>query len=218
MELTCSLNVLKDTGTCPAGPSFGTLTLEELSGVDAGKVKVTLDLGFGANDQKFRDLMLNYTGPANTLSDTDAGNAILLSANAFSIPPYGGLFDIGVSGGQGWSATTTGPYSTILSGTSPLSVANFTTKDSLGNLYAAVHIQGIGSSDGGDCDGSGEKDPCVPGMPGEGSLKIGAFVLNDPNVTEVPEPATGLLLGAGLLAVGAALRRRYGRRGATPAR
>jgi len=75
-----------------------------------------------------------------------------------------------------------------LSGNAPLSTADFAVLDSLGNLYAALHIQNIGSAKGGNCDGTGNP-ACVPGMNGPGSLKIGA-----PEIT-VPEPSTIILLG-----------------------
>lgn len=189
LDLTCTLNGLKANGTCSAGPSFGTVTLEDLSGVDAGKVEVTVDLGF-PNTQKFRDLILNYSGTATSISATDGGNPLLLDDNGYSINPYDGLFDLGGTESQGWHATTSGAYSTVLSGNAPLSTADFATLDSLGNLYAAIHIQAIGSASGGNCDGAGNPAACVPGMEGTGSLKIGA-----PDITIIPEPATVILLG-----------------------
>jgi hypothetical protein len=194
-DLTCSLNTLNSSGSCSPGPSFGTVTLEDLTGVDAGKVEVTVDLGFPST-QKFRDLMLNYSGAATTITDSDSGNTVVLNSDNYSISPYGGEFDLGATGGQGWNKTTSGPYSTVLSGNAPLSAADFVTLDSLGNLYAALHIQAIGSASGGNCDGTGNP-ACVPGMPGSGSLKIGA-----PDVV-VPEPTSMCIVGiAAALAVG----------------
>ena len=188
LDLTCSLNVLSSSGACSPGPSFGTVSLEDLTGVDAGKVEVTVDLGFPST-QKFRDLILNYAGAATSISSSDGSNPVLLSNNAYSITPYNGLFDLGGTGSQGVNATTSGPYSAVLSGNAPLSAADFIELDSLGNLYAAVHSQNIGSATGGNCDGAGNPAACVPGMPGTGSLKIGA-----PDVRIVPEPATFVLL------------------------
>lgn len=191
LDLTCSLNVLSG-GSCGAGPSFGTITLEDLSGVDAGKVKVTVDLGF-TGTQKFRDLILNFSGAATSITDNDPGNAVFLSNNNtnFKINPYNGLFDVGATDQQNWNATTSGPYSTVLSGNAPLSTSDFLSLDSLGNLYAAIHIQDIGSATGGNCDGEGNP-ACVPGMNGPGSLKIGA-----PTFSVVPEPTTTMLLVIG---------------------
>lgn len=188
LALTCSLNTLDSSGSCGAGPSFGTITLKDLSGVDAGKVEVTIDLGFPST-QKFRDLMLNFAGAATTITDSDSGNTVVLNSNSYSISPYNGDFDLGGTGAQGWNATTAGPYSTVLSGNAPLSTTDFSTLDSLGNLYAAVHILDIGSATGENCDGTGNP-ACVPGMNGPGSLKIGA-----PRFVTVPEPSALSLLG-----------------------
>ncbi len=201
-DFTCSLNTLGGGG-CSAGPSFGTITFEDLTGPDAGKVKITVDLGFDddGETQKFRDLMLNYAGAATSITDDDAGNTVFLSANSGSISPYGGLFDVDGTGGQGWSdGPRTGPYMTVLSGNIALSAIDFATTDSLGNLVAAIHIQDIGNINGGDCDGSGDKPACAPGLNGPGSLKIGA------TLTELPAPAPMALLGMGI--GGLAARRR----------
>jgi hypothetical protein len=177
--------------------------MEDLSGVYAGKVEVTVDLGMTGN-QKFRDLMLNYSGTATSITENDGGNTVVLSADSFSIVPYDGDFDVGESGGQGWNATTAGPYTAVLSADVALAIGDFIQLDSLGNLYAALHIQDIGNASGGDCNGT-SMPPCAPGVNGPGSLKIGAptFLVG----TDVPEPAT-LGLGAIALALASVLRRR----------
>jgi hypothetical protein len=203
LDLTCVLNGLGGPGSCAAGPSFGTVELEDLAGADVGKVKVTVDLGM-AGDQKFRDLMLNFAGTATTITDSDAGNTVSLSSNAFSITPYSGDFDIGGSGGQGWSATTTGPYSTVLAGNVAISTTDFLTLDTGGNLYAALHIQAIGNANGGTCDGE-STPPCAPGVNGDGSLKIGAPVVLPGG--DIPEPTSLCLFGAATAAL-AMVRRR----------
>jgi hypothetical protein len=197
-SLTCSLNGLDSSGSCSAGPSFGTITLEDLTGVDAGKVEVTVDLGFPSS-QKFRDLILNYAGPATSITDNDPNNSVFLSNNnvSFSINPYNGRFDVGATDQQNWNATTSGPYSTVLSGNVALSTADFTALDSLGNLYAALHIQDIGSASGENCDGT-NNPACVPGMNGPGSLKIGAPEFRIVR-HEVPEPSALALIVLGLV-------------------
>lgn len=206
LDLTCSLNGLNSSGSCSPGASFGTITLEDLSGVDDGKVEVTVDLGFPST-QKFRDLILNYVGPATSITDSDSDNTVVLNSNGYSINPFNGLFDLGGTGGQGWKATTSGPYSTVLSGNVPLSTSDFVGLDSLGKLYAAIHIQDIGSATGGNCDGSGSPAACEPGMNGPGSLKIGAPSFNDFD-DPVPEPSTLCLCGFAVSVIHCGKRRR----------
>ena len=189
-----------------AGPSFGNVTLEDLTGVDAGKVEVTVDLGF-AGTQNFRNLMLNYSGPATTITDNDPGEAVVLTNNNYLINPYNGRFDLGEAGGMGWDAMTAGPYSTVLSGNAPLSTSDFLVLDSLGKLYAAIHIQSIGSATGGNCDGTGNP-ACVPGRAGPGSLKIGA---SDIRIIKevVPEPSAVCLIGLAVAFLCLGLRKRF---------
>jgi hypothetical protein len=204
LGLTCVLDTL-GAGPCAAGPSFGTVTLTDLSGVDAGKVEVQIDLGM-SGDQKFRDFMLNYTGAATIITDTtDAGNAVVLAANTFSISPYGGAFDVATNDAQGWNAITTGPYVAVLSGNAPLSVADFTALDTLGNVYAAMHIQDIGTANGDSCNGT-SVPACAPGVTGDGSLKIGAAVIL-PSGGSIPEPTSLCLIGIAAAAFGLVRRR-----------
>jgi hypothetical protein len=202
LDLTCPL--LQSSGSCGGGPSFGTVTLEDLSGVDAGKVQVTIDLGM-TGTQKFRDLMLNYAGAATSITDSDAANAVVLSGNSFSISPYSGLFDVGDnSTSQNWNATTAGPYITVLSGNAALSTSDFLALDTGGNLYAALHIQDIGNANGGSCNGTSDP-PCAPGVSGPGSLKIGAptYLVG----THTPEPTTFVLFAAAAALLGSMRRR-----------
>lgn len=206
-DLSCTLNGL-NSSPCSAGPSFGTITLEDLTGLDTGKVKVTVDLGFLPDTQKFVDLVLNYTGSAMSITDNDPGNTVVLDSNGYSISPYNGDFDLGGDGGQGWSdGPTSGSYSTVLSGSSALSTSDFIATDTGNKLYAAIHIQAIGSASGGNCDGSGGPAACVPGIEGSGSLKIGApsFRIVQFNV---PEPSTFLLIGLATAVLGLRWRQR----------
>jgi hypothetical protein len=202
LDLTCSLNGLDSSGSCSPGPVFGTITLKDLTGVDTGKVEVTVSF---PGPQKFRDMMLNFAGTASTITDTDSSLNVTLSNNTYSINPYNGTFDLGKSGGQGWN-TASSPYTTVLSGNVPISTSDFLALDSLGKVYAALHIQNIGSANGGTCDGN-NNPACEPGMPGEGSLKIGApdirIVQNN-----VPEPSTFCLLGLAASLFGLPLRKR----------
>jgi hypothetical protein len=203
LGLTCVLDTL-GAGPCAAGPSFGTVTLTDLSGVDAGKVEVQVDLGM-AGTQKFRDLMLNYVGPATSITDNDAGNTVVLDVDDFSITPYAGEFDVAGTGGQGWSDTTLGAYVAVLSGNAPLSVADFTALDTLGNLYAAMHIQDIGTANGDSCNGT-SVPACAPGVAGDGSLKIGAPLIL-PSGGGIPEPTSMCLIGIAAAALGLVRRR-----------
>ncbi len=202
-QLTCSLNVLKSSGACNNIGPFGTVKIDDTPG--DGDLRITVDL-INATP-KFRDLMLNFAGTALSISSTDGQAG--LSPNGFSISPYTGLFDVGGSGGQGWSYSGSGAYTTTLIGGGgvDLLLSDFMASDSLGNLQVALHIQDIGSASGGDCDGSGEKAPCVPGQEGGGSLKIGGAFTLDEDVPEVPEPSTMLLMGGALLGL-AALRKK----------
>ena len=214
-DLTCVLNGL-NSHACVDGPSFGTVSLIDMAddgSLKPGDVRVTVDLA--GTGHKFRDLMLNLGSGFTSVSSSD-GQASL-GFNSFNITPYNGLFDVGSTGQQGWDGDDL--YSTILTatGVSPLSTVSYLHLDSMGKVNVAMHIQNIGNYTGGDCSGNDNgTTSCIPGITGEGSLKVGGVVksLEFPEraisafmFIETPEPATTALMGIGLVAL-AFIRRR----------
>lgn len=203
-QLTCSLNVLG--GGCDNVGPYGTVTLDDSAADGTLKISVTL----GNPGQKFKDLVLAFDGAATSITENDPINTVVLNANAFTISPYTGAFDIGDSTTQhGWNGDS--GYMAILSGDANLLLTDFlNAKDTLGKVSVALHIQDIGSASGEDCDGSGTKDPCDPTMTGPGSLKIGGLFRPDGDIPEVPEPSTVLLMGGALLGLGLLRKKRNG--------
>jgi len=202
-DLVCVLNGLNSTPCVPIS-SFGSITLTDLTGGNAGKVQVDVDLL--NTSLKFRDLMLNYAGSATSITSSDG--QVSLSSNFFKINPYLGKFDVGSTTTKGWDGgATANNYSTILSGNSALSVADFFDLDSLGNIGAAIHIQSLAPN---LCTGGTNSTNCTPGgfsTDDGGSLKIGGDA--GFGVFEiVPEPSTYALMGTGILVLGLLRRRK----------
>ena len=172
--ITFNLDCVLNSTPCSPTSSFGSVTLTDGSGANAGKVEVAVNLA--GSGQKFKDLLFNFTGPETSFTSSD-GQTIAFGADAFAINPYNGLFDLSGMGGLGWNGSD--PYSTFVSSSQgAISVADFIATDSSGGqgVYVAMHIQNIGDANGQTCTGNATGTNCVPGMTGPGSLKIGGRI------------------------------------------
>jgi hypothetical protein len=159
--------------------SFGTVTFNQLG----GDVEVVVDLA--NSNSRIQSFYLNYNDLKFSTTDTFSflsGTSLLVDENDVKAGGYPGFFDIQAPARGNLGNIST--FSAILHNTlQDLTVEDFSQLETLGALYAAVHI--------GEINESGD------------SIWVGA----DNGSTSVPEPGTVLLVGAGLLAVGIYSRR-----------
>jgi hypothetical protein len=179
---------------CTAGPSYGTITILDNLG-DPSKVDVTIDLT--GTDRSFSNFLLNFNPAFDNSGWTVNGvtTGFTVNEDGLSIPPLN-AFDFDITPDNDVNVPEPQTY-TIGRASTNLNPSDFDFTATVGSLslFAGVHIQNCGPS--GTCD---------PTTPGGNSIKV--FALTHSNgggggTTQVPEPATLLLLGAGLLALGA---------------
>jgi hypothetical protein len=141
------------------------------------------------------EITSNTPGQLLGLNSFDAS---FLGTSSFSYPATAGLLVVrGYTLGGGYDQMT---YALGAPGANGFEFGLYNTSASFGatkylgfDFFAAA------------CDGNGD---CYAGSTGQGQFAIDNISLGTSAVTPVPEPQTWLMLGAGLLAVGTAARRR----------
>jgi hypothetical protein len=182
--LSFDLNCVITSSGCTPTVNYGTITITD----SGNSVLINVDLvGSGINkvlkldlNTNLNDIGWNVTG---SVSNVDAStNGIM--ANGYSA----GQFDLEIPG------TGNGGFEplavTLTKASTNLDPSNFNVTESGGLLFAAVHIGSLLCTD--QANGV-----CSPGVSGQQSLWVGSRP-----VPTVPEPASVLLLGSGLVGVG----------------
>jgi hypothetical protein len=190
---SASLVYTLNAGAFSPGP-FGTVTLSQ-DGTNTVKVEVVLATGVGFVDTGAGEpLLFNITGnPTITISNLTTPFGIGTTASGGSIHTGGAgdfEYDIvcGTACGTGGNAPNRGPLDFDVTATG-LTVNSF---DSNGTAFFAADI----------CRDINTDDRCVSGN-NTGVVYAGG----PPTTTDVPEPATLLIFGVGLVGIGVMRRR-----------
>ncbi|MBG1264215.1 hypothetical protein [Nostoc commune] len=168
--------------------SFGTLTIKD-NAADAKKVDVVIDLA-GANKHKIQTFDLNYDDIKfqNSAFKISAASPYAMGSNPIAVEEnnqkpsgYKGKLDLEIN------PSSTGPSNdgftaTISLNNFDLNAADFNFKDTLNQIFAAVHIGNYGNN---------------PGVSGANSIWVGStsYYQAPPKPKYVPEPSTTVALG-----------------------
>jgi hypothetical protein len=174
--------------------SFGKLTIKD-NATDAKKVDVVIDLA-GTNKHKIQTFDLNYNDSKfnNNAFQISAASPYAMGTNPITVKEnnqkpagYQGKLDLNINPSS-TGATNDGFTATISLNNVDLNVADFNFKDTLNQIFAAVHIGNYGNN---------------PGVSGANSIWVGSssYYQAPPKIKYVPEPKTTIALA--LFALGA---------------
>lgn len=166
--------------------SFGTLTIKD-NATDAKKVDVVIDLA-GTNKHKVQTFDLNYDDKKfnnnafqiSAVLGAMGSNPITVKENEQKPSGYKGLLDLEINPSSTGS-TNDGFTATISLKDFDLNTADFNFKDTLNQIFAAVHIGNYGNN---------------PGISGTNSIWVGAssYYQAPTKPKYVPEPRTTVAL------------------------
>ncbi len=182
--LSFDLNCVLTSSGCTPTVSYGTITLTD----NGNSVNVTVDL-VGSGVHKVQEFGLNFNPSLDNSGWSLTGTTITANEDAIQANGYtAGKFDLNApsNGNLGFE-----PFSGTLSKTSTnLDPSTFDFNDTNNLVRGFVHIGNLFCS-------NQEAGICTPGTAGNSSLWVGAR----PTST-VPEPASALLVGSGLVGLG----------------
>ncbi|WP_062295800.1 hypothetical protein [Nostoc piscinale] len=164
-----------------AGTSFGTITLKENTS-DSKKVDVFVDLA-GNNVHKLLDINLNFNDSLFPVAgqnwNVTAGSgydvkSFTSSENNIKPGGYQGKLDFQISP-KATGPSNDGYTATISLGSFDLDIKNFDFKDTLNNIFAAVHIGNYGNN---------------PGVSGGNSIWVGSSSYYKPSTSTPPKKSS----------------------------